>query len=257
MPHILICNDDGIYADGLRALLDGLKGFGRVSIVAPSQERSGAAQSLTLRQPIFFEQVAENEWSVEGTPTDTMIVALHRLFPPPQRPDLVISGINGGANMGENVFYSGTVGAAMEAIINHVPAIAISVAHRGAGIVFDSAARFARRLAEVALSQGIPPGVLLNVNVPSEWTGGGVRFTRQSKKISRTVLQEGTDPRGRRYYWLNEEQITDDMEPGSDYAAVAAGDISITPLELDRTHDTSLNLLSNWAKLLETPRTNP
>jgi 5'-nucleotidase len=255
MAHILICNDDGIYAAGLRALVEGLKDFGTISIVAPSQERSGAAQSLTLRQPIFFEQVASNEWSVDGTPTDSMIVALHRLFPPPRRPDLVISGINGGANMGENIFYSGTVGAAMEAVINHVPAIAISVAHRGAGIVYEPAARFARRLAEVALSQGIPSGVLFNVNVPSKWNGGGVRFTRQSKKITRTVLQEGTDPRGRNYYWLNEEPIIDGMEPGSDYAAVAAGDISITPLELDRTHDNSLSLLSHWAKLLEIPRT--
>jgi 5'-nucleotidase len=256
MPHILISNDDGIYAAGLRALVEGLQGFGTLSIVAPSQEQSGAAQSLTLRHPIFVEQVAQNEWSVEGTPTDSMIVGLHRLFAPPNRPDLVISGINGGANMGENVFYSGTVGAAMEAVINHVPAIAISVAHRGAGIVYEPAARFAKRLAEVALSESIPPGVLLNVNVPSKWNGGGVRFTRQSKKITRTVLQEGTDPRGRKYYWLNEEQIVDGMEPGSDYAAVAAGDISITPLELDRTHDDSLNRLSSWTKLLKSPRTS-
>jgi 5'-nucleotidase len=255
MAHILISNDDGIYAAGLRALVEGLKGLGAISIVAPSQERSGAAQSLTLRQPIFFEQLAANEWSVAGTPTDSMIVALHRLFPPPRRPDLVISGINGGANMGENIFYSGTVGAAMEAVINHVPAIAISVAHRGAGIAYEPAARFARKLAEVALSQGMPSGILLNVNVPSKWNGGGVRFTRQSKKITRTVLQEGTDPRGRNYYWLNEEPIVDGMEPGSDYAAVAAGDISVTPLELDRTHDGSLSVLSHWAKLLEISRT--
>lgn len=254
MPHILISNDDGIYAPGLRALVEGLKGLGTISIVAPSQERSGAAQSLTLRQPIFFEQVAENEWSVEGTPTDSMLVALHRLFQPPRRPDLVISGINGGANMGENVFYSGTVGAAMEGTINHIPSIAISVAHRGTGINFEPAARFARSLAEIALSQGIPAGVLLNVNVPSKWNGGGVRLTRQSKKITRTVLQEGTDPRGRKYYWLNEEPVTDGMEPGSDYAAVAAGDVSITPLELDRTHNNSLEQLSNWATLLESPR---
>lgn len=253
MPHILISNDDGIYAAGLRALVEAVKDLGTVSIVAPSQERSGAAQSLTLRQPIFFDQVAEREWSVEGTPTDSMLVALHRLFLPPNRPDLVISGINGGANMGENVFYSGTVGAAMEGVINHVPSIAMSVAYRGSGIVYEPAAQFARRLAEVVLSEGLPAGVLLNVNVPVGWKGG-VRFTRQSKKITRTVLQEGTDPRGRKYYWLNEEPATDELEAGSDYAAVAAGDVSITPIELDRTHETSLNHLSHWAKLLERPR---
>jgi 5'-nucleotidase len=132
MPHILISNDDGIYAKGLRALVQALEGLGTVSVAAPSEERSGASQSLTLRQPIFCEQVAEREWSIDGTPADAMIVALHRSCRRRKRPDLVISGINGGANMGENVFYSGTVGAAMEAAINHVPAMPISVAHHAA-----------------------------------------------------------------------------------------------------------------------------
>jgi 5'-nucleotidase len=250
MPHILISNDDGIYAAGLRALVEAVKDLGTVSIVAPSQERSGAAQSLTLRQPIFCERVAEREWSIEGTPTDAVIVALHRIFPPEQRPDLVISGINGGANMGENVFYSGTVGAAMEAAINHVPALAVSVAHHGPDVAYESAAQFTRRLAEVALAEGLPAGTLLNVNVPLRWKGG-VRITRQSKKVTRNVLREGTDPRGRTYYWLSEQQMVNEVDPESDYAAVAAGDISITPLELDRTHEVSLHQLSHWAKLLE------
>jgi 5'/3'-nucleotidase len=249
-PHILIGNDDGIYAAGLRALVEAVKDLGTVSIVAPSQERSGAAQSLTLRQPIFCERVAEREWSIEGTPTDAMIVALHRLFPPPQRPDLVISGINGGANMGENVFYSGTVGAAMEAAINHVPALAVSVAHHGPDIDYQPAAQFTRRLAEVALSESLPAGMLLNVNVPLHWKGG-VRFTRQSRKVTRNVLREGSDPRGRTYYWLSEQQMVEELDPESDYAAVLNGDISITPLELDRTHEASINHLSHWAKLLE------
>jgi 5'/3'-nucleotidase len=252
MPHIVITNDDGIYAEGLRALAEAAKDLGTVSIVAPSQERSAAAQSLTLRQPIFCEQVAEREWSIEGTPTDAMIVALHKLFPQGRRPDLVISGINRGANLGENVFYSGTVGAAMEATVNQVPAFAISVAHRGPGIVYDAAAKFARQLAERVLSEGLPSGVLLNVNVPLRWKGD-VRFTRQSKKVTRSALQEGTDPRGRTYYWLSEEQITEEIDPGSDYAAIFDGSVSITPLELDRTHEMSLNHLSHWAKMLERP----
>jgi len=129
MANILITNDDGIYAEGLRALVEALAGLGTLSVVAPSHERSASAQSLTLRQPIFCEKVGEREWAVEGTPTDAMILALNKLLPEP--PDLVISGINRGGNMGENVYYSGTVGAAMEATINHVPAFAISVAHRG------------------------------------------------------------------------------------------------------------------------------
>jgi 5'-nucleotidase len=252
VPHILITNDDGIYAEGLRALVTAFEGLGTVSVVAPISERSAAAQSLTLRQPIFCEQVAEREWAIEGTPTDAMIVALHRLLDNP--PGLVVSGINRGGNLGENVFYSGTVGAAMEATINHIPAIAMSLVHRGTGFVYEPAAQFARQLGELVLQNGLPPGVLLNVNVPLAWKGG-VRFTRQSKKVTRNVLQEGTDPRGRTYYWLNEQQVIEGLDPTSDYAAIYDGQISITPLELDRTHELSLNHLSEWATLLERPVT--
>jgi 5'/3'-nucleotidase len=248
VPHILVTNDDGIHAAGLRALVEGLAGFATVSIVAPNQERSATAQSITVRQPIFCEQIAEREWAIEGTPADAMMVALHRLFPKP--PDLVISGINRGPNLGENVFYSGTVGAATEAVINHVPAIAISLAHRGQGFVYDHAVQFARRLAELILQKGLPSGVLLNVNVPLDWRGG-VRLTRQSGKITRTVLREGADPRGRVYYWLSEEPVDSPVDPDSDYAAVFAGHLSITPIELERTHEPSLSLLSHWSELLE------
>ena len=251
MPHILITNDDGIQAEGLRALVTALRGLGRVSVVAPHEERSAASQSLTLRRPIFFEEVAEGEWAVEGTPTDAMIVALHQLFPEP--PDLVISGINRGDNLGDDVFYSGTVGAAMEAALNRVPSFAVSLVHGGGSFVYEPAAQFARQLAERILEEGLPPGVLLNVNVPQPW-GGSVRFTRQSKKITRTALLQGTDPRGRAYYWLNQEPSSSHVDPASDYAAVCAGAVSVTPLELDLTHELSLNHLSHWAKLLERPQ---
>ncbi|HLH30961.1 MAG TPA: 5'/3'-nucleotidase SurE, partial [Terriglobia bacterium] len=241
MPHILITNDDGIHAAGLRSLVEGLAGLGTISVVAPCQERSASAQSITVRHPIFCEQIAEREWSIEGTPADAMMVALHRLFPTP--PDLVISGINRGANLGENVFYSGTVGAATEAVINHVPAFAISLAHRGAGFVYDRAAEFARKLAHLILKEGLLADVLLNVNVPLKW-GGGVRFTRQSGKVTRTVLQEGADPRGRTYYWLNDEPLGGQLDPETDYAAIFAGNVSVTPIHLERTHIPSLTQLS-------------
>ena len=247
MPQILITNDDGIRAEGLRALVEACAGLGTLSVVAPHQERSAAAQSLTLRQPISVEQVAEREWAVEGTPADAMILALNKLLPEP--PDLVISGINRGGNMGENVFYSGTVGAAMEACINHIPAFAVSVAQRGKQFDYGDAGRFARGLAELVLLEGLPAGLLLNVNVPQPWQGG-VRFTRQSQKISRTLLQQGTDPRGRAYYWLHEQHNMEGVEPDTDYAAVLAGAISVTPLHLDRTHLASLNHLSHWAERL-------
>jgi len=250
MAHILLTNDDGIHAEGLRALLAAFEGLGTISVVAPHMERSAAAQSLTLRQPIFWEKIAEREWSVEGTPADAMVLALHKLLP--NRPDLVVSGVNRGGNLGENIYYSGTVGAAMEATINHVPAIAVSVAHRGKGFLFDHAAKFARELATLVLAEGMPEGVLLNVNVPLDWKGA-VRITKQSRKVTRNVLQEGVDPRGRNFFWLHEQLSPEGMDPESDYAAIYDGAVSITPLVLDRTHPTSQNHLSHWAKALELP----
>jgi 5'-nucleotidase len=177
-----------------------------------------------------------------------MIIALHTLFPEP--PDLVVSGINRGGNLGENIYYSGTVGAAMEAAINHVPSFAISLSYRDRNSIdFEPAARFARDLAPLILQEGLPAGVLLNVNVPQVWTGE-VRFTRQSSKISRNLLQPGKDPRGRNYFWLHEQTIKEGIEPDTDYAAIFAGAISITPLKLDHTHAPTLNHLSHWATQL-------
>jgi 5'-nucleotidase len=247
-PNVLITNDDGIHAPGLRAVVEALREFAAVSVVAPSSERSATAQSITLRTPVTCEQIAEREWAIDGTPTDAVIVALNKLLPEP--PDLVLSGINRGGNMGENVFYSGTVGAAMEAAINRLPAVAVSLSHRGRNYHFEQAARFTRHLAEIVLAEGMPEGVMLNVNIPQPWKGG-VRFTRQSKRVTRNLLQEGTDPRGRTYFWLHEQQLTDGVDEDSDYAAVFAGVVSVTPIQLERTHVTSLNHLSHWAKLLE------
>jgi 5'-nucleotidase len=247
MPNILITNDDGIHAPGLRALVEGLKDFAEITVVAPSRERSAAAQSLTLRQPIYCDQIAEREYSIEGTPADAMILAFHTLLK--EKPDLVISGINRGGNMGENIYYSGTVGAAMEAAINRVPAIAVSVAYRNREFDFAPAARFTRNLAPLVLREGLPPGVMLNVNIPQDW-GGEVRITRQSSKITRNVLQPGTDPRGRRYFWLSEQLFTEGIDPDTDHAAIRDGAISITPLEVDHTHAPSLEHLSHWAKSL-------
>jgi 5'-nucleotidase len=142
------------------------------------------------------------------------------------------------------------VGAAMEAAINRVPAIAVSVSYRQKDFDYAPAAKFTRALAPLILKESLPPGVLLNVNVPQPWNGT-VRFTRQSAKITRNLLKPGTDPRGRRYYWLHEQQLIEGIEPDTDIAAVRDGSISITPLELDHTHSDSLNHLSHWARLLE------
>ena len=248
MPNILVTNDDGISAPGLRALVAALDGVATVFVVAPDRERSAAAQSLTLVEPVFYASVAEREWAVEGTPTDAVILALNKLLP--ERPDLVLSGINNGGNMGENVYYSGTVAAAMEGCINGIPACAISLTGKRKDPDFSGAAKFARELARLALEEPLPKGVMLNANVPTNWNGE-VRFTRQSAKVTRNVLKEGADPDGRTFVWLSEQKHIQDVEPDTDYAAVFAGSVSITPLELDRTHPESLNHLSHWAARLK------
>jgi 5'-nucleotidase len=247
MPHILLTNDDGIHAEGLRVLAAAFAGFADVSIVAPSREQSGTAQSLTLRQPIICHAVAEREWAVDGTPADCVIVALHKLLT--EKVDLVISGINHGANLGENAYYSGTVGAAREAALHHVPSFAMSLCSKVAKVSFEPAARVARSMAELILKEGLPDQVLLNVNVPETWAGG-VKFTRQSKKITRNQLTERKDPRGRIYFWLYEQRIDQDVEPDTDYAAIFSGAVSVTPLHLDPTDTKSLKQLSHWGKAL-------
>jgi len=247
MPRILLTNDDGYNAPGLVALAEALADFAEVSVVAPSGEKSGAAQSLTLRQPIVCHPMGERHWAVDGTPADAVIVALHGLLK--QKPDLVISGINHGANLGENAYYSGTVGAAREAALHHIPSVAMSLCSKKSGVNFENAAGIARRAAELILKEGLPDQVLLNINVPEPWKGG-VRFTRQSKKITRNQLSEGKDPRGRTYYWLFEQRIDKDVEPDTDYAAIFSGEVSVTPLHLDPTDEESLSRLSKWAAAL-------
>jgi 5'-nucleotidase len=247
-PHIVVTNDDGIHAPGLRALVAALRDIALVTVIAPLRERSATSQSITLRQPIYVDQIAEREYAIDGTPADSVIVALHSILTEP--PDLVVSGINRGGNLGENVYYSGTIGAAMEAAVNQVPAIAVSVAYRGMDFDFVPAGEFTRQLVPLVLQEGLPPGVLINVNVPQPWNGD-VRSTRQSSKITRNVLRPGADPRGRKYFWLDEQKIIQDIEPGTDQAAIRDGAISVTPLVLDHTHGPSLNHLSGWTKQLE------
>jgi 5'/3'-nucleotidase len=248
MPHILLTNDDGYHAEGLRVLADALAEIATISVVAPNSEQSGKAQSLTLRQPIVCHPMGERHWTVDGTPADCVIVAIHKLLP--EKPDMIISGINHGANLGENIYYSGTVGAAREGALHHIPSVAMSLCLLRTEPKFDNSARVARAAAEIILKEGLPDQVLLNINVPEPWKGG-VRFTRQSKKITRNQLTEGKDPRGRSYFWLYEQKIDKDVEPDTDYAAIFSGAVSITPLHLDPTHTESLTDLSHWTTPIE------
>lgn len=244
--QILITNDDGIQAAGLKALEESLSLLGEVTVAAPDRERSASSQSLSLHSPLRIHKLDERHYAVSGTPADTVIIALYHLLP--RKPDLVVSGINPGGNLGENVIYSGTVAAAMEAALHGVPAFAISLASRKQRD-FSGAARFAAELAAKVMEEGLAEGVMLNVNVP-RGDVRGVRLTRQSQKISQNLVLEQKDPRGRPYYWLDETVELTDVEPDSDYAAILAQEISVTPLHVDRTHYPSLNHLSRWLPTL-------
>jgi 5'-nucleotidase len=247
MPRILLTNDDGVDAPGIGVLADELRAVGEVTVVAPSRERSGAAQSISVRRAVACEQSADGRWSVDGTPADAVIIALHKLLHEP--PDLVISGINLGANAGQNVHYSGTVGAAMEAAINRIPAFALSVASRNPQCDCRPAAQLGGELARLLLEEELLQGVVLNVNVPERWNGE-VRFTRQSQRITRSLLREEAGPRGP-IFWLEEIRFLEALETDSDFAALGANQAAITPLWVDRTHAPSLNHLSYLAARLE------
>ena len=245
--RILITNDDGIYAPGLKALEEGLAAVGEVTVVAPDREMSATSQSISVHAPLRVHALDERHFAVSGTPADTVILALYRLLP--QKPDLVISGINPGGNLGENVIYSGTVAAAMEATLHGVPAFAISLATRK-HLDFSAAAAFAAQLARTIFDKGLRPGVMLNVNVPRGEVRG-VRVARQSQKISQNVVHEKSDPRGRPYFWLDETARIESAEPDSDYAAIRAHAISITPLQVDRTDYAVLRQLTDWLPALQ------
>ena len=246
MFRILLTNDDGIHAPGLKALETEIAGVGELYIAAPHGEQSGTSRAITLRQPLRYSEIEPKHFAVEGTPTDSVMLALAHLLD--FRPDLVISGINGGPNLGENIFYSGTVAGAAEGAKHGIPAIALSVAER-VNIDYSAAARFGARLAQHVLAGGLPAGVALNVNVPHP-SYDGIEITRQSPKISRNVMLGGQDPRGRPYFWMHEEVSPGSAEPGTDYAAVRDGKVSITPLRFDHTADQLTDQLKSWARLL-------
>lgn len=247
MKQILLTNDDGIQAAGLKALEQSLASVAEVIVVAPEREMSATGQAISLHTPLRVHRIDERHYAVSGTPADAVIVALYHLLP--RKPDLVVSGLNPGANLGENICYSGTVAGAMEAVLHGVPSFAISLATRKSQD-FSTAAAFGARLAAKVLEEGLAPGITLNVNVPRGEVRG-VRVTRQSQKISQNVVVEMKDPRGRPYYWLDETLELTDVEPDSDYAAILAHEISITPLQVDRTHSPSMNHLSRWLPLLQ------
>ncbi|MFY9557464.1 MAG: 5'/3'-nucleotidase SurE [Blastocatellia bacterium] len=232
MPCILVTNDDGIHSAGIIALAEALRAVGEVWVVAPAHEMSAASHSLTLTRPLRIEKIDDYHFSVDGTPTDCVTLAMNHLLKD-GLPDIVVSGINKGGNLGEDVSYSGTVAGALEASIYGLPGIAVSLVQR-TNFDFGPAARFATELARRVLGDGLPRGTLLNVNVPPGPVRG-LRVTRQGTKNIRPNIIEGTDPRQRKYYWIGEESLTWNEEAGTDYEALGHGLVSITPLRTDLT----------------------
>ncbi|MBI1763403.1 MAG: 5'/3'-nucleotidase SurE [Acidobacteria bacterium] len=243
MPRILVTNDDGYFSEGIAALAGALAAVGEVTIVAPASEQSASSHSLTLTRPLRVRQLGERRYNVDGTPTDCVVLALMTILKD-NRPDLVVSGINHGANLGDDVTYSGTVAGAMEGVIFGVPSIAVSMTQRDERD-FSHAAALAARLAGKVLQEGIPDGTLLNVNVPPGEIRG-VRWTQQGIRGAQAHIVEGVDPRGKQYYWIGAQIYAAQVEPNSDYAAIKEGLVSITPLRVELTDQKALEKLRDW-----------
>ncbi len=248
-PSILVTNDDGVFSEGIERLSAALSEVGEVFTVAPDQERSAAGHSLTLHHPLRAKLIGENRWSVDGTPTDCVNWGVLHLMKE-KRPKLVFSGINLGLNLGDDVTYSGTVSAAFEGTLIGVSSVAISQEIE-TGFTFDAAASFARGLARRLLEQPLPPGTLVNVNVPAG-TPRGVRVARLGKRRYGEAVVEKIDPRGRPYYWIGSTPPTGELEEGTDLSAVAEKYISMTPLHLDLTDYRSIDVLEGVARSLMT-----
>lgn len=244
MTRILLTNDDGIHSDGLIKLEEALRAVGDVYTVAPASEMSGASHSLTLARPLRIRRIDERHWSVDGTPTDCVTLALNKILPREELPDICVSGINHGGNLGDDATYSGTVAGALEATILGVPGLALSLVAREQ-FDFTHAARFAVTAVRKVLQEGLPEGTLLNINIPPGEIRG-VRVTRQGIKNARPVISEHIDPRGKPYFWIGEEYFGKEAEDGTDYRAVEQGYVSVTPLRSDMTDHRALTAIDTW-----------
>lgn len=241
---IVLTNDDGIRADGLGILAARLADLGEIHVVAPDRERSATGHAFTLHEPLRVDQVAPRWYSVSGTPADCVYLAVLQLCP---QPDLVLSGINHGYNLGSDIFYSGTVAGAVEAALRGVPAIAVSAGFRKSGMDFRPAAELSHALARAVLAEGLPPQTLLNVNVPPSFqVGAGYGWTRLGQRVYRDMVESRVDPRGHTYYWIGGAAEPGEDPPGTDLFAVRHGVASVTPLGLDLTHVGLLERLPDW-----------
>ncbi|WP_265950062.1 5'/3'-nucleotidase SurE [Dechloromonas sp. A34] len=245
--RILLSNDDGYFAPGLAALAEALTGLGEIVVVAPEQNRSGASNSLTLDRPLFLKQAANGFHFVNGTPTDCVHLAVTGMLD--NLPDIIVSGINLGANMGDDTIYSGTVAAATEGFLLGIPSIAISLTSFE-GNNFDSAGLVARELVERFIRNPINEPVLLNVNVPDRPHAElrGMEVTRLGRRHKAEPVVKMISPRNETVYWVGAAGAAADSGAGTDFNAVDRGFVSITPLQIDLTHTAQLNAVCHWMK---------
>jgi len=243
---ILVTNDDGINAPGIQSLAEALRKVGEVAVVAPDRERSAVGHALTLHHPLRATQLGVDIFAVDGTPTDCVNLGIHNLLS--FKPDIVVSGINRGANLGDDVTYSGTVAAAMEATLMGIPAFAVSLVAKGPGTYYNTAAEFAARLALQIHEKGLPNDTFLNVNVPDLPCDSILPscITSQGRRRYEGTIVGKLDPRGQKYYWIGSAELSFHDLEGTDFHAVSRGHVSVTPLHLDLTNYTSFQVLRGW-----------
>lgn len=243
-PLILLTNDDGYDAAGLTALREAIAPLGDCWVVAPATEQSAVSHAITLWNPIRIVEHAPQVFAVTGTPTDCVYVAVNRILG--RKPDLCVSGINHGANLGDDVIYSGTVAGAAEACLFDIPSIAVSLAsYRSRD--FDAAGAVARRVAEGVLRRGLPRGVLLNVNVPKGASASAdLVVTKLGRRTYGAQVTAKKDPRNKDYFWIGGAELGFDDIPGTDCNAVARDEVSVSPVRLDLTHYQFLDELRQW-----------
>ena len=242
-PLILVSNDDGINSPGIRELHRALCGLGEAVVVAPDREQSTCSHALSLHHPLRVSQLKPNWFAVNGTPADCVYLATSHLLS--RTPDLVVSGINAGANLACDVIYSGTVAAAVEGVLVGIPSIAVSLTE---GTDFAFSAKVAQSVSAMVLERGLPAGILLNVNVPPNPTSDVALVpTRLGRRNYHRCVDVRTDPRGNQYYWLGGPHIQTEPVDRSDSDAIDAGHVSVTPLHLDATHYEFLQKLGTWS----------
>ncbi|MEW6518716.1 MAG: 5'/3'-nucleotidase SurE [Thermodesulfobacteriota bacterium] len=248
---ILLTNDDGVYAPGLRTLFAGLAGAGQTVIVAPDRDNSAVSHSLSLHRPLMVKKLEENIYAINGTPADCVTIGLEKVLP--GRPDLIVSGINAGANLGHDISYSGTVSAAKEGTIRGVPSMALSIAGHGP-YHFDTGLQCARLMAELILANGLPADCYLNINIPNLRPAelSGLKITRQGRRMYENALQELSDPWGRPCFWIGGGKPSREQECGTDSFETEKNYISITPIHVDLTNYEALDTLQQaWGNRLK------